>query len=191
MGILLSEGSTYFHVPYGPAIIDGSLEARFIDLKAHPQMIPVLPPCVGWPETQELLTQINTAQSPFMTLAADQSYANGPDPNRPAILVSFVSLCFSEISHNTKDFLSDLVLYLQRQMKTLLQDVSTFLDHTLDLEIILEIQPTQFHHHHIQGWSLTVMMVASGQEHQAVRGTWGYGIHALIDGLNAYAPQET
>jgi hypothetical protein len=190
MGILLSEGSTYFHVPYGPAIIDGSLEARFIDLKAHPQMIPVLPPCVGWPETQELLTQINTAQSPFMTLAADQSYANGPDPNRPAILASFVSLCFSEISHNTKDFLSDLVLYLQRQMDALLQDVSTFLDHTLDLEIILEIQPTQFHHHHIQGWSLTVMMVASGQEHQAVRGTWGYGIHALIDGLNAYAPQE-
>jgi hypothetical protein len=190
MGILLSEGSTYFHVPYGPAIIDGSLEARFIDLKAHPQMIPVLPPCVGWPETQELLTQINTAQSPFMTLAADQSYANGPDPNRPAILVSFVSLCFSEISHNTKDFLSDLVLYLQRQMDALLQDVSTFLDHTLDLEIILEIQPTQFHHHHIQGWSLTVMMVASGQEHQAVRETWGYGIHALIDGLNAYAPQE-
>ena len=190
MGILLSEGSTYFHVPYGPAIIDGSLEARFIDLKAHPQMIPVLPPCVGWPETQELLTQINTAQSPFMTLAADQSYANGPDPNRPAILVSFVSLCFSEISHNTKDFLSDLGLYLQRQMDALLQDVSTFLDHTLDLEIILEIQPTQFHHHHIQGWSLTVMMVASGQEHQAVRGTWGYGIHALIDGLNVYAPQE-
>jgi len=190
MGILLSEGSTYFHVPYGPAITDGSLEARFIDLKAHPQMIPVLPSCVGWPETQELLTQINTAQSPFMTLAADQSYANGPDSNRPAILVSFVSLCFSEISHNAKDFLSDLVLYLQHQMDALLQDVSTFLDHTLDLEIILEIQPTQFHHHHIQGWSLTVMMVASGQEHQAVRETWGYGIHALIDGLNAYAPQE-
>jgi hypothetical protein len=103
-------------------------------------MIPVLPPCVGWPETQELLTQINTAQSPFMTLAADQSYANGPDSNRPVILVSFVSLCFAEISHNTKDFLSDLVLYLQNQMDVLLQDVSTFLDHSLDLEIILEIR---------------------------------------------------
>ena len=136
MGILLSEGSTYFHVPYGPAITDGSLEARFIDLKTDPQMIPVLPPCVGWPETQELLTQINTAQSPFMTLAADQSYANGPDSNRPVILVSFVSLCFAEISHNTKDFLSDLVLYLQHQMDVLLQDISTFLDHSLDLEII-------------------------------------------------------
>ncbi len=190
MGILLSESSTYFHVPYGQDIAYGSLEARFIDLKANPQMIPVLPPCVGWPETQELLTQINRAQSPYMTLAADQSYANGPDTNRPVILVSFVSLCFAEISHNTKDFLSDLVLYLQHQMDALLQDVSTILDHTLDLEIILEIQPTQFHHHHIQGWSLTVMMVASGQEHQAVRGTWGYGIHALIEGLNAYAPQE-
>jgi len=159
MGILISESSTHFHVPYGPDITYGSLEARFIDLKTNPQMIPVLPPCIGWPETQELLTQINRAQSPFMTLAADQSYANGPDTNRPVILVSFVSLCFAEISHNTKDFLSDLVLYLQRQMDALLQDVSTILEHSLDLEIILEIQPTQFHHHHIQGWSLTVMMV--------------------------------
>ncbi|MFA9561535.1 MAG: hypothetical protein ACERKU_04300 [Nitrospirota bacterium] len=190
MGILISESSTHFHVPYGPDITYGSLEARFIDLKTNPQMIPVLPPCIGWPETQELLTQINRAQSPFMTLAADQSYANGPDTNRPVILVSFVSLCFAEISHNTKDFLSDLVLYLQRQMDALLQDVSTILEHSLDLEIILEIQPTQFHHHHIQGWSLTVMMVASGQDHQTVRETWGYGIHALIDGLTAYAPQE-
>jgi hypothetical protein len=190
MGILLSESSTYFHVPYGPDIIYGSLEARFIDLKTEPQMIPVLPPCVGWPETQELLTQINTARSPFMTLAADQSYADGPDSNRPVILVSFVSLCFAEISHNTKDFLSDLVLYLQHQMDVILQDVSRILDHTLDLEIILEIQPTQFHHHHIQGWSLTVMMIASGQEPPTVRGTWGYGIHALIDGLNTYAPHE-
>ncbi len=75
-------------------------------------------------------------------------------------------------------------------MDVLLQDVSTFLDHSLDLEIILEIQPTQFHHHHIQGWSLTVMMVASGQEPHTVRGTWGYGIHALIDGLTAYAPHQ-
>jgi hypothetical protein len=190
MGILISESSTHFHVPYGPDITYGSLEARFIDLKTNPQMIPVLPPCIGWSETQELLTQINTAQSPFMTLAADQSYANGPDTNRPVILVSFVSLCFAEISHNTKDFLSDLVLYLQRQMDALLQDVSTILEHSLDLEIILEIQPTQFHHHHIQGWSLTVMMVASGQDHHTVRETWGYGIHALIDGLTAYAPQE-
>ena len=191
MGIVLSEGSKYFHVPYGPAITDGSLEARFIDLKANPQMIPVLPPCVGWPETQQLLMQINKPRSPFMTLAADQSYAKGHDPNRPVILVSFVTLFFAEISHNAKDLLSDLVTYLQPLMDELLQDVSTMLHHTLDLEIILEIQPTFFHHHHLDGWSLTAMMIASGQEHHTVRGTWGYGIHALIDGLNAYAPQET
>lgn len=190
MGIVLSEGSKHFHVPYGPTITDGSLETQFINLKIHPHMIPVLPPCIGWPETQELLTQINKAPSPFLTLAADQQYAEGPDPNRPINLVSFVTLCFEEISHNAKDILSDLVLYLQRQMDEILQDVSMMLSQSLDLEIILEIQPTQFHHHQIQGWSLTVMMVASGQEHYAVRGAWGYGIQTLIDGLNAYAPQE-
>jgi hypothetical protein len=190
MGIVLSEGSKQFHVPYGPATSDGSLEARFIDLKTNPQLIPVLPPCLGWPETQELLTQINKKQSPFMTLATDQSYTKGPDPHRPIILVSFVSLCFAEIPHNAKDLLSDLANYLQQQMDDVLQDASTMLEHTLDLEIIIEIQPTQFHFHQIQGWSLTVMMIASGQEHHAVRGTWGWGIQALIDGMNAYAPQD-
>ena len=74
MGIVLSEGSKHFHVPYGPTITDGSLETQFINLKIHPHMIPVLPPCIGWPETQELLTQINKAPSPFLTLAADQEY---------------------------------------------------------------------------------------------------------------------
>ncbi len=191
MGISLSEGSKHFHLPYGPIITDGSLENQFINLKRHPHMIPVLPPCIGWPETQELLTHINNIQSPFMTLAADQQYAEGPDPHRPIILVSFVTVCFSEISHNAKDIMSDLVVYLQRQMDELLQDVSTMLNQSLDLEIILEIQPTQFHHHQVQGWSLTVMMIASGQEHYAVRGAWGYGISTLIDGLHAYAPQET
>ena len=190
MDIVLSEGTKKFHVPYGPAISDGSLEARFIDLKTNPEIIPVLPPCVGWPETQELLIQINKSPSPFMTLAADQSYAKGPDPDRPVILVSFVSLCFTEISHNAKDLLSDLVAFLQHQMDEIFQDANTMLGHVLDLEIILEIQPTQFHHHQFEGWSLTIMMIASGEEHHAVRGTWGWGIQALIDGLNAYAPQE-
>lgn len=190
MGIVLSEGSKQFHVPYGPAISDGALEARFIDLKTNPQLIPVLPPCLGWPETQELLMQINKKQSPFMTLATDQSYTKGLDPHRPIILVSFVSLCFAEIPHNAKDLVSDLANYLQQQMDNILQDASTMLEHTLDLEIIIEIQPTQFHSHQIQGWSLTVMMIASGQEHHAVRGTWGWGIQALIDGMNAYAPQD-
>jgi len=32
--------------------------------------------------------------------------------------------------------------------------------------------------------------VASGQEYHTVRETWGYGISTLIDGLNAYAPQD-
>ncbi len=189
MGIVLSEGSRDFHVPYGPAVTDGSLEARFIDVKSNPDIIRVLPPCLGWPETQALLTQINKTQSPFMSLAADQSYAKGPDPNRPVILVSFVTLCFADVTHNAKDLLSDLIRYLQVQMDDLLQSVSTILDETLDLEIILEIQPTQFHHHRVSGWSLTVMMIASGHDHHTVRGAWGYGVQALIDGLNAYAPQ--
>ena len=190
MGILVSEGTSLFHVPYGPSLTDGSLDASFIDLKANPSLIPVLPPCVGWPETQELLQHINRARSPFMTLAADQSFAKGPDPARPVILVSFVTLCFAEISHNTKDILSDLTAFLQVQMDILLQEICTSLGHSLDLEVVLEIQPTHYHTQHVHGWSLTAMMIASGQEHHEVRGIWGWGIQALMDVLKAYAPVE-
>ena len=190
MGILLSENTSVFHVPYGPVVTDGNWDASFVDLKANPALIPVLPPCVGWPETQELLKHLNASRSPYMTLAADQSFANGPDPARPVILVSFVTFCFAEISHNTKHLVADLSVFLQTQMDALLQEVSHSLGLTLDLEIILETQPTRFHQHHIQGWSMTAMMVASGQEHHTVRGTWGWGIHALLDGLRAYAPVE-
>lgn len=188
MGILISEGTSLFHVPYGPSFTDGGWDASFIDLKANPGLIPVLSPCVGWPETQALLQQINRTRSPFMTLAADQSFAKGPDTSRPVILVSFVTLCFAEISHNTKDILSDLTAFLQEQMHALLQEISTSQGHSLDLEVILEIQPTHYHHQHMHGWSLTAMMVSSGQEHHVVRGIWGWGIQALMDGLKAYAP---
>ena len=190
MSIIISERSQHFHVPYGPTITDGSLEACFINLKTHPEIIPVLPPCVGWPETQELLTQINKSHTPFMTLATDQQYVKGPDPRRPVILVSFVTLCFAEISHYAKYLISDLALSLKQEMSSILQDVSTMLGQSLDLEFILEIQPTSFHHHQIEGWSLTIMIIASGQEHHAVHGIWGHGIDALLDGLQAYAPQE-
>lgn len=190
MGILVSEGTSLFHVPYGPSISDGNWDASFVDLKANPNLIPVLPPCVGWPETQELLQLVNAPHSPFMTLAADQSFAKGPAPNKPLILVSFVTLCFAEISHNSKDLLADLTIFLQVQMDSVLQGLSTSLDQPLDLEVLLEIQPTQFHAQHIQRWSLNVMMIASGTEPHAVRGTWGWGIQSFLDGLKAYAPIE-
>lgn len=190
MGILFSESRHVFHVPYGPSVNDGNWDSSFIDLKANPNLIPVLPPCVGWPETKELLKYLNTPESPYMTLAADQSFTNGPDPARPVILVSFVTFCFAEIPHNEKNMVSDLRVFLQKQMDGLLQDVSNTLGNTLDLEIILEIQPTQFHRHRIQGWSLTAMMIAAGREHHAVRGTWGWGVHAFLDSLKAYAPIE-
>lgn len=190
MGILRSEGTSLFHVPYGPSLKDGNWEASFIDLKTHPDLISVLPPCVGWPETQALLQQMNAKTSPFMSLAADQSFAKGPDPARPVILVSFATFCFAEISHNTKDLLSDLTQFLQTQMDDLLQEIANALGKPIEMEIVLELQPTRYHYERLQGWSVTVMTIVSGHDYQAVRGTWGWGIQAFMDALKAYAPEE-
>ncbi|MGE0474376.1 MAG: hypothetical protein AB7P17_12145, partial [Nitrospirales bacterium] len=117
-------------------------------------------------------------------------FAKGPDPARPVILTSFVTVCFAEISHNAKHILTDLTAFLRVHMKDLLQEISTSLGHPLDLEVILEIQPTHYRTQRVHGWSLTVMIIGSGQEHHAVRGLWGWGIQALMDALKAYAPIE-
>ena len=190
MGILLSERTEIFHVPYGPLSHDGDLSTGFVDIKTNLAFIPVLPPCIGWPETRELLRSINAPPSPFMSLATHQCFLNGQQQNRPVLLVSFVTLCLAEIKHNQKGMISDLATFLQCQMDQLLQEISDSLQQRLHLEVVLESQPTAFHHAKVDGWSLTIFMTASGQEHQTVRGTWGWGIQALSDALRGYHSLE-
>ena len=190
MGILLSERTEIFYVPYGPLCHDGDLSTGFIDVKANLALIPVLPPCIGWPETQDLLKNINDPLSPFMSLATHQSFVDGHHPDQPVRLISFVTLCLAEITHNHKSIITDLATFLQGQMDHLLQDISQSLQQPLHLEIVLESQPTVFQAFEVDGWSLTIFISASGQEHHRVRGTWGWGIHAFIDALASYHSLE-
>jgi len=111
MGILLSERTEIFHVPYGSFIHDGDLNTGFVDLKANLALIPVLSPCIGWPETQELLQSINAPHSPFMSLATHQCFLNGQSRDQPVILISFVTLCLTEITHNEKAMITDLATF--------------------------------------------------------------------------------
>jgi hypothetical protein len=190
MGILLSERTEMFHVPYGPLSHDGALNTGFVDVKANLALIPVLLPCIGWPETQELLRSINASPSPFMSLATHQCFSVGQHQDRPVILISFVTLCLAEITHNHKAMITDLATFLQCQMDRLLQETSESLRQRLHLEVVLESQPTSFHHARVDGWSLTIFMTASGPEHHTVRGTWGWGIQALSDALRGYHSLE-
>ncbi|TFG63201.1 MAG: hypothetical protein E4H32_04725 [Nitrospirales bacterium] len=191
MGILLSERTEIFHVPYGPLCHDGDLNTGFIDLKANLELIPVLPPCIGWPETQDLLRNINAPLSPFMSLATHQSFVDGRHQDQPVMLIFFVTLCLAEITHKHKSIIADLATFLHGQMDHLLQDISESLQQPLHLEIVLESQPTVFHAFEVDGWSLTIFIAASGQEHHRVRGTWGWGVHAFIDALERYHSLES
>jgi len=190
MGILLSERTEIFHVPYGPLSQDGDLNTGFVDIKTNLALIPVLPPCIGWPETRELLRSINAPPSPFMSLATHQCFTDGQHQDQPVTLISFVTLCLAELRHNHKAMISDLASFLQYQMDQLLQEISDSFQQRLQLEVVLESQPTVFHHARVDGWSLIIFMTASGQEHHTVRGTWGWGIQALIDALRGYHSLE-
>ena len=190
MGIVLSERTEILHVPYGPLSHDGDLNIGYVDVKTNPAFIPILPPCIGWPETQELLRSINASHSPFMSLATHQCFSDGQHQNQPVRLISFVTLCLAEITHNHKTMICGIAAFLLTRMNQLLQEISESLAQRLHLEVVLESQRTAYHHSGIEGWSLTIFMDASGQEYPNVRETWGWGIHALIDALADYPVQE-
>jgi hypothetical protein len=142
MGILLSERTEIFHVPYGPLSNDGDLNSGFVDVKTNLTLIPVLPPCIGWPETQELLRNINAPLSPFMSLATHPRFTDGQHQDQPVTLISFVTLCLAEIAHNHKAMITDLARFLQCQMDHLLQEISESLQQLLRLEVVLGARRT-------------------------------------------------
>lgn len=186
MGISIAEHEETFHVPFGSPNSEGTPEASYVDVKAHPEWIPVLPSCVGWPETQTLLKIINAPSSPFMSLAADQHFRWGEAVERQMVLTSFVTLCFADVSLNMKETIKDVAQGLQRRMDEILQQTCNKLGQRLYIKIRLEIQPTRFHDHQSDGWSLMILMAASANEKRLARYKWGLAMTALQTALQEY-----
>ena len=183
MGIRVTEQQEMFHVPFGNPNSEGPPEATFWDLKHHPEWIAVLPSGIGWPEIQALLQIINSPSSPFMSLAADQGFTTTNSPSTP-VLTSFLTLCWFPLSHNTKSQIDHLAEFLGENIDEVLQQTSDQLQGPLPLEIVLEKQPTQFHHQDFSGWSLSIMLAAQGTTIPHARRMWGLGIQALQDILD-------
>lgn len=183
MGIRVSQRDDVFHVPYGMLNNDGTPESNFVDLKAHPEWIPVLPPCLGWPETRDLLSAINSAESSLMSLAADQAVVPPSPTGRQPALTSFVTLCYARLARNERESLTALAEFLERRTSGLLQLASDTLQRRLHLDIVLEVQPTIFHIKGVCAWSLTVLMAAYGSDDRAARSTWSVGMKALQEAL--------
>ncbi len=183
MGIRVSETEGVLHIPYGPPSDDGTHESTFVDLKANPSWVPVIPPSIGWPETRNLLEAINASESPLMSLAAHQGFASPDQPEFDAVLTSFVTLCYADLQRNKKLALEQLASFLQLQVSELLQAVSNEIERALFLNVLLELQPTAFHHNAFEGWSLTIFMAAYGGDAGDARRTWNVGVRALQDAL--------
>ncbi len=172
MGIRISERSDLFHVPYGSVNSEGTPNNNFLDLRATPEWIPVLPSCVGWPETQKLLQILNSPASALMSLAADQVYVDPEQSERQATLTSFVTICRAEVPINTKLVLTEFAEFLKQRIDQGLQEISNAIQRSLHVDSLLELQPTLFHHYKFEGWSLTVLMVVFESDKTQARRTW-------------------
>ena len=182
MGISIAESTNVFHVPFSSFNNDGTPEDGFIDLKAHPEWIPVLPSCIGWPEMQSFLTVINAPNSPWMSLAAAQNFIAG-DPSQ---LTSFFVICLAEPSDQDKPAMMNLADFLQARIDELMHAASQALMQRLDVEIRLELQPTRFHLHGLDGWSLMVMTYVCADDIREARKIWGVVLQVLETALQAY-----
>ena len=183
MTVRIGESDRFFHVPYGPPNHDGTPHLSFVDLKAHPEWVPVIPACLGWPETRDILQTINAPESPLMTLAAHQSFASPEQPEFKAVLTSFLTICYADLERNRKQTLGDLAACLQEGMSDFLQAASSDLQRDLFLHVLLEIQPTVFHQKALEGWSLTLFIAAYGADLYDSRQTWGICMQALEQAL--------
>lgn len=180
MGIRISETSSLLQVPYGPSTNDGvPQETGFIDLKANPAWVGVVPSALGWPEAQALLGALNAPTSPFMTLASAQGFSMPDEVPEGVVLSSFVTVCFADWPANSRSALTRLALGLRDGMDGALQAVATYLGRSVDLRVVLELQPTRFGPEGIEGWSMTVWMAAPGRDVEASRATWRLGLEAL------------
>ena len=184
MGISVSESSDVFHVPFSSFNNDGTPEDGYVDLKAHPEWIPVLPSCLGWPEMQSLLKFINAPDSPMMSLAAAQHFV--PGDSSMSQLTSFVVLCPAEPSEQDKPAMKNLADFLRARIDELMHTASHALKQRLDVEIRLELQPTRFHLHGVDGWSLMLMTYVRADEIREARKIWGVVLRVLETALLAY-----
>lgn len=183
MGIRISQRHDVFHVPYGIPNDEGTPELSFVDLKTHPEWVRVLPPCIGWPETRELLTAINAAESSLMSLATDQAFVRMDHPEQETVLTSFLTLCYASLARNERELLKTLAEFLRGRTSELLQEACELLQRRLVLDMVLELQPTLFHAQRVRAWSLTVLTAAHGADAGAARSTWGIGMKALQEAL--------
>lgn len=179
MGINISETDTVFQVPYGLHNSEGTQNYGFVDLKAQPALVAVLPECLGWPETRELLEAINAPATPYMTLGTDQGCSPSDQPELRATLTSYVDLCFADVERNAKEAVRELAEGLHARMSGMLQTASNELELTLFLNVTLELQPTKFRDKGVDGWSLTVWLTAAGRDEGDARATWRIGMKAL------------
>ena len=184
MGISVSESSNVFHVPFSSFNNDGTPEDGFVDLKAHPEWIPVLPSCIGWPEMQSLLHVINAPQTPLMSLAAAQHFV--PGDSSMSRLTSFVVLCPAKPSEQDKPAMKNLADFLRVRIDELMHAASQALKQRLDVEIRLELQPTRFHLHGVDGWSLMVLTYVCADEIREARKIWGVVLRVLERALPTY-----
>jgi hypothetical protein len=186
MPIRISETARIFKVPYGASTLansEGTPDDRFVDLKANPSWAGVIPPCIGWPETADLLRAVNAPDAPFMTLAADQGVTAVDHDGLKAALVSFVVVCYAEFERNQKPALTDAAGTVKRRLDELLVSASDELQRPLDLSVVLELQPTIFHQHGTEGWSLSILMAAYGEDEGDARLIWRVGMMAVQQAL--------
>ncbi len=184
MGISVSESTDVFHVPFSSFNNDGTPEDGFIDLKAHPEWIPVLPSCIGWPETQALLKVINAPNSPWMSLAAAQNFIAGDQSKSQ--LTSFFVICMAEPFEQDKPAMVSLADFLRSRIDELMHAASQALMQRLDVEIRLELQPTRFHLRGLDGWSLMVMTYVCADDVREARKIWGMVLRVMETALQAY-----
>lgn len=101
-------------IPYPPIDHqDGHENSGYMDLKADPEAVSLVPEVDGWPELAQFLITINAAASPLESVGCEKGYFPTEVDGKPAIrLGSYIDVIFTDAALN--DGAENLLLLASR-----------------------------------------------------------------------------
>ncbi len=175
MRIPLKIGAQKLAIPYRSENHEASVNYGFMDLKADPTLIPLVPEVQDWPEFEVLLKAVNSSRSVFRSLGCEKSFSEHRDLSSPHLttkLVSYIDIAFDDIALNT-----NMVMFeeMMGAYKSFAQDQE--FDRFVKFDP--ELTETRFTKEGVSGWCISIWVAGFGTSEDEARRAWSTVILAL------------
>lgn len=160
------------YIPYRAGTGSHTSNIGFIDLKAQPERLCEIHELQGYPEFEELLRTLNSAECSLRTLRVDTSDDDFPEFGHSHTCFSMLSFCFEALGQDEdKRYFVELYNYFRRSASGYLPGDDVRVDFFL---IPLTLVSIGYH-----GWALEIRLYGFGISVESSRNAWARGFERV------------